>query len=257
MIAVNTLRAEPHYRRASFDAGLKKVGYTLASGGKPKSRKDLFICWNLHGHNERLRDEWEADGGTVLVCENGYLSKIHKGTYAISTHAHNGAGWFPIGAEDRFTPLGFELKPMRDGGDEILVRAQRGIGSRLMASPPQWAERAVQTLRKTQPLPVRLVPHPGNHLPVVPIDQDVKRAAMLVTWATAMGVRALVEGIHVQYHAPHWICGMAGQRGYYGNQRLTDQERTTVLHKMSHGQWAPDEIATGEPFARILAQMPC
>lgn len=257
MIAINTIRREPWYRRAAFEAGLERLGYQQVTAGKPRSRKDLLVLWNLHGGNETLARDWETNGGTVLVCENGYLSKIHKGTYAISVHGHNGSGWFPVLDEDRFTPLGFELKPQRAGGDEILVREQRGIGSRLMASPPCWADRTLLALRKSQPLPVRMIKHPKNDPPVVPIEQDVARAAMLVTWASAMGVRALVEGVHVQYHAPHWVCGMPGQRGFSGTQRLSDDERVQVLHKMSHGQWSPDEISTGEPFARILAALLC
>jgi hypothetical protein len=60
-------------------------------------------------------------------------------------------------------------------------------------------------------------------------------------WSSGSGVRALVEGIPVRYFAPHWIC-----EGWRGN-------RVEALQRMAHGQWGFEEIATGEPFARMAA----
>lgn len=238
MRAVLRIRKEPYYRRRAFEQGLQHVGFKIVDKLTPTEPSDWLILWNKKaGAEEKEADEWERRGGTVIVAENGYLSKIDKTYYAISVHGHNGSGWFPVGNEDRFSLLGFDVKPWRTGGAEMLVRAQRGIGSALMASPPMWAEKMVAKLKVRQNLPVRLISHPGNFAPKVSVEQNLKNASILHIWCSAMGVRALVEGVQVTYHAPHWVC--AGTR-------------EEALQRMAWGQWHFDEIATGLPFARII-----
>jgi len=240
--AVVTIRKEPAYRREAIESGLKRLGYTIThKPSVPKSRDDLLVLWNLKaGLEETQARQWEQRGGTVIVMENGYLQKVDKSTYAVSTHGHNGAGWFPLGDEDRFTPLGFALKEMRYGDGYYLVCGQRGIGSSTMASPPRWAEKHAEKLKASgQAVKLRL--HPGNHAPKVPLLDDLKGAKHCCIWSSGSGVRALVEGVAVSHYAPHWIC-----EGWEGN-------RAQALQRMSHGQWRHEEIATGEPFARMAA----
>lgn len=237
-IAVVNIRKEPYYRRGSVEMGLKRLGYTVGSYTRPLGKDSILVLWNKkRGAEEQAADRWEAQGGIVLVMENGYLSKVDKSHYAISVHGHNGSGWFPVGTEDRFTPLGFPIKDWRKGGSEVLVRAQRGVGSVLMASPPQWAEKLVAKL-KARKVNARLILHPGNFSPKVPPVIDMRNAIEMHIWCSAMGVLALTEGIPVKHHAPHWICAGA--------------EREVALRRMAHGQWRHEEIASGEPFARIL-----
>ena len=100
-------------------------------------------------------------------------------------------------------------------------------------------------MRKDSFLP-RLPAHEARNtfmLNLGKLEKDLaalKGASLLHIWSSAMGVRALVEGIPVQHHAPHWICG------------LGHQTREDKLRFMACGQWHHEEIATGEPFARIL-----
>lgn len=260
MRALIRIRKEPHYRRSAFEQGLKRVGFTLVDRlERPNGPEDWACFWNRKkGADERDADAWEAAGGTVIVAENGYLQKTDKTTYAISVHGHNGSGWSPIGPEDRFTKLGFEIKPWRDAlfRGEIVIRAQRGVGSTLMASPSLWAEKTLMKVRDWvgSSMPARIIQHPGNYPPKVPVEKDLARAAMFVTWCSAMGVRALIEGIPVFYAAPHWICEGAGAPWKeFAVCRRSDEARLLALHRMSHSQWHFDEIATGEPFARIIA----
>jgi hypothetical protein len=241
------IRKEPFYRRAAFETGLKKLGYTLSSLTQPKDKRDLLVLWNLKaGAEESMARLWEQRGGTVIVAENAYLQKVDKSIYAISTHGHNGSGWFPVGDEDRFTPLGFPIKPWpdsaaEDSDDRYLVCAQRSIGSREMASPPQWAEKKVAELVR-KGWKARLRPHPGNSAPKIPIERDLTGIDVCWIWSSGAGVRVLVEGVRVHHAAPHWICADWYKTG-----------RENVLNHMAHGQWRHEEIATGEPFARMAA----
>lgn len=242
--AILNIRKEPYYRRVAFESMLKKYGYTIETGGQPKSREDLMVMWNRkRGLDDDRASVWEEQGGTVLVVENGYLQRVDKTYYAISVHGHNGSGWFPVGGEDRFSKLGFELQSPKGKTDKsyVLVCGQRGIGSPTMASPHMWAERHCMALEATRQR-IKLRSHPGNFAPKVPLELDLAGAHRCDIWSSGAGVRALVEGVMVKHHAPHWICE-------------GEHQRELLLHRMSHGQWHHEEIATGEPLARILGQL--
>lgn len=248
-IAVLCIRPEPFYRRSAFTDGLKRLGYTIIHRqnpdprDRPKSRDDLIVIWNKkRGHDEMMAHQWEKLGGTVIIAENGYLQQTDKTYYALATHGHNGSGWSPVGADDRFGKLGFAIKPPRDGGEYILVRDQRGIGSALMAGPPGWGQKMVEVLKRHAPFPVRLMAHPGDKGKLEKDLAAMAGARSVVIWSSAIGVRALVEGIPVQHFAPHWIC------------ETWAKDREAALQRMAHAQWHFDEIATGEPFARMKAE---
>jgi hypothetical protein len=237
-IVVLNIRREPFYRRAAFESGFKRLGYTIVDGpARPRSIHDILCSWNRkQGADEQAADEWERRGGTVIIVENGYLAKEDKTYYAISVHGHCGSGWSGFVDGDRFSALGFEIAPWRTDGTEVVIRAQRGIGSKLMASPPRWAENLANKIGG------RVVPHPGDKNKFAIDEANLKNAKELHIWSSAMGVRALVRGIPVHHHAPHWIC--AGYRA---------EGREVVLQRMAAGQWHFDEVATGEPFARMKA----
>jgi hypothetical protein len=241
MRAVLRIRKEPAYRRAAFEQGLKRVGFVLDDKlARPSGPEDWLVLWNRQNDGERDADLWEQHGGTVIVAENGYLQKVDKTYYAIAVHGHNGSGWHPVGDEDRFGLLGFELKPWRSDnhpGYELVI-AQRGIGSHVMRSPPQWAEMKARKLRGHN---VIVRPHPGNFAPKVPLVDVLRGAAACHIWSSAAGVMALVEGVPVYHSAPHWIGDGAGPF-----------TREIVLNRVAHAQWHHEEIAQGTPFARVI-----
>ncbi len=201
-----------------------------------------MCLWNRQGPAEVEADAWEKAGGTVIVCENAYLQKVDKSMYAISVHGHCGSGWFPVGDEDRFTALGFPVKEWRSDNHPgyELVLGQRGIGSRTMKSPPGWGEKETKRWQ-AKGRAVKFRPHPGNFAPKVPLVNDLAGAAACHIWSSAGGIMAIVEGVPTYHHAPHWIGA--------GNGPFSQR---AVLHRMSHAQWHHEEIATGEPFARII-----
>ena len=258
MKAAVHIREEPSYRSDAFRAGLVKVGYKLApyfQRGVPSDPDDLLVLWNIHRDTEGPAAEWEAQGGTVLVCENGYIGKdeIGRQLYAISTHGHNGAGWFPVGDGSRFAALGLQLEPWTtDEAGHILVCGQRGVGSREMASPPNWHTNAAARLRYSgREVRVRL--HPGNKAPPpgTPTLTDALRgASACAIWSSSSGIKALLAGVPVLYDAPYWICSGAACRLDQHPVR-DDAARLEALQRMAWGQWRVAEIEAGEPFARM------
>ncbi len=242
MRALCLIRREPYYRAEAFRQGLQRVGFKLVDKLVPEGPEDWAILWNRQGANEILADQFEARGGTVIVCENGYLARVDKSHYAISVHGHCGSGWFPHDpTEDRFSKLGFVLKPWRGREGSVLICAQRGVGSRTMKSPPGWAEKQLAFWKHVKGTTARIRPHPGQFAPKVPLVDDLRGVACCSIWSSAAGVQALVEGVPVVHHAPHWICAGAGEAN-----------RVEILNRMAHGQWHFDEIASGLPFARLI-----
>lgn len=256
--ALITLRDTPHYRREAFEAGFKALGYTLVKRLDDPKPQDVLCVWNLCGSNEKLADAFKARGAQVIVCENSYISPPGQQMYAISLGAHNGAGRFPAGDGSRWRALGVPLKPWRTDGKHILVCGQRGIGSRLMASPHGWHQKIAAKLQTMTRRPIVVRPHPGAHGRGRPLADDLRNAWAVVIWSSACGVQALVEGIPVFRAAPHWICAGADMPvdaalgSWLERPRCSDELRLQALEHMAWGQYHYQEIASGEPLRRIL-----
>lgn len=253
MKAVCRIRTQPHYRRDAFVTGLAKAGYLVVERARPTSPADLLVLWNRMGQDERDAAEWERDGGTVIVCENGYMGKDADGhqLYAISMHGHNGSGWFPVGEGDRFEALGIKLQPWRSNPDgHLLLCAQRGIGSALMASPRRWDVDTAARVRAMGFKHVKTRQHPGRVPPTTTLEQDLVGARACVIWSSASGVRALQLGVPVVYTAPHWVAAGAAARGLDGLNKLVqdDEARLATLRFVAWGQRSIAEIESGEPF---------
>jgi hypothetical protein len=267
MNAYCLVRAAPVYRRDAFLAGLKAAGLNVCSRipDRGLGRDDLLVIWNRYADNDLLARRFEANGGRVVVAENGYLGYLGRShrphdpsgrrMYALALGDHNGRGRVPSGS-GRFHELAIEVKAWRDQGSKILVCAQRGIGSPGRASPPGWAEQVAKEIRRARNVPVVVRPHPGDADPKVSLEEDLAGAAACIVWASGAGVKALVEGVPVFYACPWWICS-AGARTYAGPMSLdfpmrNDLQRAAALERMAWAQWTCDEIASGEPFRRLL-----
>lgn len=256
--AVLLLKPSPHYRRDAFEAGLKRIGYTVVRSIDNPGPDDLLVSWNLFGPTEKLAESYRRHGAKVIVTENGYMTPPGRpGMYALSLDGHCGAGRFPsVEGSTRWADLGIPCKPWRSGGKYILVCGQRSIGSREMASPPCWHQKVAERLQRVTKLPIRVRPHPGRVGAGRPLDEDLKGAHAVVVWSSACGVKALTEGIPVHYAAPHWICSEAAtslsRTEDIETQCIDDEARMRALSRMADGQWTYEEIATGEPLQGVI-----
>lgn len=259
MIAICNIKPKPEYRRDAFEAGMRALGYDIVKDGGPKSKQDLLVIWNRQGGEEIQANAWEHLGGTVLVCENGYMGKDAAGIqfYAIAVHGHNGSGWFPVAGDDRFSAVAAPLAPWAGTDGHVLVCGQRGIGSKQMASPPGWEDRTALQIKRMGVKDVRIRRHPGRLPPATTLDADLEGASLCVIWSSASGVRALVRGVPVVFDAPHWICAGAAGKGlkWVHEPPRDDDTRLAALRRMAHAQWSVEEIGAGEPFKRILANL--
>lgn len=257
------IKPTPHYRRDAFEAGFKRLGFDIAHSNHNPRPGDAVCLWNLTGGMEKEAERFRKAGAAVVVCENAYLTPAGvPQMYAISRDGHCGAGRFPAdpAARSRWDELGAKLQPWRKEGDHILVVAQRGIGSREMASPHGWAEKTAAKIQTVTRRPVRIRQHPGNKMNarLTPLADDFRDAWAVVTWSSSTGVHALVAGIPVFYAAPHWICSGAALpfnrfAMFVESPMCDDSAREKAMVRMAQGQFHYREIAEGWPLQGVLS----
>jgi hypothetical protein len=251
------IRPAPHYRSEAFIAGLKAAGYEVTTQLRDPRPGDVLVGWNRYGTMEDAAGKFERAGGRVLIVENGYIGKDHLGRqlYAIAEGQHNGAGrWVHRTDTRRFHELDNPPLPWRRSGSHILVTAQRGIGSRTMASPHRWAEDVANRLRTRTKREVRIRQHPEDRSNPsrTPLEEDLQGAHAVVTWASGAAVRAIIAVIPVFYEAPHWILEGAARKGIDDIENPWTGDRTPHLERMAWAQWSVEEIASGVPFRLLL-----
>jgi len=224
MRALLNLRYTLPERRAAFESGLKRIG-----------DPEVFCTWNRIGAADRTAKEYEARGLPVIVAENAAWGNDFAGKrwYSMALGMHNTAGRFPLGGSERFDRLGVDLAAWRTGGERVVL-PQRGIGPVGVAMPRDWPNNQVGRIRR----------HPGTSA-CIPLEQDLSNAGEVVTWGSGAAIKALMWGIRIESHMPNWI----------GAQDNTDSGRLSMFRRLAWAQWTIDEIASGEPFERLLKCM--
>ena len=76
----------------------------------------------------------------------------------------------------------------------------------------------------------------------MPLADDLKQCGKVVTWGSGAAIQALMMGIPVISEMPDWI----------GKQDNTEAGRLDMLRRLAWAQWRLPEIASGEPFVRLL-----
>lgn len=249
--ALCLIRDLPHYRRDAFVTGLAAAGFEVKQGFFQPSPGDVVVMWNRYGGNDEIGSRFEAAGAHVLVAENGYLptrDEHGRQLYAVSRDQHHHGGVTRRASVPFAVPW---RKPTETG--HILVCGQRGIGSKVMASPPGWDEGTAYKLRKITGREVRIRKHPGNQPPPVALEHDLAGCHAVVIWSSNAGIGALLAGVPVFYAAPRWIAEAAAlplQGADIEAPFLGD--RTAGLLNAAANSWSVSEIERGEPFRHLL-----
>ncbi len=250
-------------RHGIIERGFEAAGWRVVRGaGMPRALEDVLVTWTVHrGHKENTARAFEAAGGRVVVCEEAYLRVVNGEKHiALALHDHNGAGRWFVGGPERWESFGIELKPWRRHGRHILVREQRGIGSRRMASPPLWHDGVTARLKASSERPILFRAHPKSRMyPEAAAKQPSLEAALadchaVVTWASGIAAQALVRGVPVFYEAPALVCAGSCERGIARIERPRRPDRLPALERLAWAQWSLSEIARGLPFRYLLAR---
>lgn len=253
--AMNMLRPSLHYRKESFNAGLRNAGFEVFDSVFDPRPGDLLLVWNLYGGFYEQAQFFKSRGAHVVVAENGWLGKNWRDGewFSLCLDHHVGAGRWVHGGPDRWDAMAVELLPWRSGKGDVLVLGQRGIGEHGYASPNNWAERTRARLGCG-----RIRPHPGNIKPTdntKSIEQDLEGVTDVVTWASGAALKALMLGVPVWCDLPQWIgAGACHHVANFerGKGKRDDAARLEVFRRLAWAMWTLDEIRTGEPFRRLL-----
>lgn len=268
--AVCMVRDAPHYRRDAICAGLRAAGFQVTSSILRPVPGDCVVVWNRYGPYDAEAKKFEAAGAAVIVVENGYLGH-HEDEYrklftpdgdqiyAMALWHHNGGGNWWVGAPGRWREQGIHVKPWRTDGKHVLVLPQRGIGPPGVAMPNGWENRALTRLKKMTQRPVRVRSHPGNSPTQKPLEDDLRGAWCVVLWASGGGLKAICAGVSVFYDFPKWIGAPASWPFSDDNLDVVeapfmyDKAREEMLDRLAWAQWTVPEIATGEPFRKLMS----
>lgn len=268
MRAFLMVRDAPWYRRDAFEKGLRAAGYDVLRQPDKARPGDVLVQWNRYSTNHAQAEAFERAGGTVIVCENGYIGKngvspkfdVHPrgpradSYYAIGLGYHNDHTRVLPGGPSRWESMGIELKPWRTAGEHILVCPNRSFGVADRVMHPDWAQRCAERLRKATRRPVRVRGHPGNDAPQRPLSEDLRGAWACVVWSSTCAVHALAEGIPAYIEAPYQILKGASATGPVDAPECPD--RLPHFERLAWAQWQLQEIESGAPF-RLLATAGC
>lgn len=269
MRAFSLIRRDPHYRHEAFLKGLAAAGYEVHDRAPDRGRPGDVLCiWNKYHSIEQIAERFEAEGGTVVVAENGFLSRgggtpkfdVHESVtpgsyYSLAVGGYNGSGRWFVGGRERFDALEIELKPWAAPGGHLLICPNRGFGSRVMCPPQNWGQNKVQQWRSYAG-EVRVREHPGNKRPGRELREDLIGCSAISIWASSAGVHALVAGVPVYCDAPKWVCKGATVEmvGCLPHERREawDRARLDAMIGLAWHQWTVNEVMSGEPFDHLL-----
>jgi hypothetical protein len=238
------LHSSSYYRKHVYRTGLEACGYTVIEKHDHRPKKDdVLLIWNRSKNREAIAKRYDEAGAKVFVTENGYVGD----TKALAVGHHSGAGQWYVGPEDRWTPLGIELKPWREKGEEILIVPQRSIGEPGVAMPKGWEDRIVPQLRKTTDRPIRIRKHPGKDRLAKPIEDDFNNVWAVVTWASGGAIKAIIAGIPVFHQLEKWI-GAPAATTVMDIEKPWVGDRMPMLKRLAWAQWTWDELRSGEAF---------
>lgn len=247
MRALCLIREQPHYRHHAFMRGLKAAGYNTVGTLPDPKKGDVLVIWNRYGGFDEMARQFERAGATVIVAENGYLGVDFNGKrwYALAKTHHNGAGLWNVGGPERWDSLGVDIKPYREGGSEVVILPQRGIGPEGVAMPPHWLDKVKEQ--------GRVRPHPGMNK-CVPLEDDLKDAKAVITWGSGAALKALLLGIPVFYAMRGWIgAGGATKLELANFTEPQRPERLAMFRRLAWAMWTVEEIESGEAFKWLLS----
>lgn len=235
------LPCRPEYPHGAIRGGLLKAGHQLVD---MPDKADALITWSpwIGTTRRALQRQFEGSGRPVVVAENGWINPIRdEPYYQVALGGWNGTGHFPIGDGSRWSSWGVDLAPWVERPvRRALVIGQRGHPSDDRTCIPGW-HKSVNV-----DCPHAMRRDPGASWPLA---EDFKAASHVHVWTSSAASHAIIAGLPVVQHGPNlMIDALASRPG----EDIVRPERLPVLERLAWAQWSGEELATGEPFARLL-----
>lgn len=242
-----------NHKNELFLEGLRAAGLKVRDGlpmGNIQAG-DVLIAWNRKEVFEKTIAKFEANGGRVIIAENGFIGRDDEGNRLLSMafSRHHGLGIWPIGEEKRHLKQNIIIEDWRPAGKEIVILGQRGIGETSVKH--DWALSAYQFLRHKYKMPIRIRQHPAKDKSR-PIEDDLQNAYAVITFSSSAAIKAIAAGVPAFYCLKGWIGKDAAVFGMDSMLEPYRGCREMMFHKIGWHQWTQKEIATGEAFRALL-----
>lgn len=256
---------------AATRIGLDRLG---ASHASHDWNADVAIIWSTvwagrMQPNHRVWHEFRNSDRPVVVLEVGMLRRGL--TWKVGVNG-TGMGCYNDQMLDpnRAKNLKLELDPWHQG-DAVVIACQRHDSEQWHGQPnlSQWLQDTVQLVRAQTSRPIIVRPHPRQRC-LIPAGCDADRpmkkpgtyddydldrllanAWCVINWNSGVSPIAAMRGVPV-YVGPSSLAAPVGNLEWNNIERPLRPERDHWLHTLAHTEWLLDEIATGQPIARLL-----
>lgn len=231
------------YPWREINAGLEACRFAVESLSSPDAC-DVLATWSpwKGSIRHRLANHFGEANKKVIVIENGFLSPINgQPYYQVALDGWNGTGTFPAGDGSRWASWGLEPTPWVERPERALVVGQRGHPDDDRTSKPGWH----CIVGVNDPLAIRRDRDCRR-----PLSDDLDQVDRCHVWTSNAASNAIMAGVPVVQHGPNLMVSELASRP---GEPLRRPDRLPVLERLAWGQWNLDELASGEPFARLLA----
>lgn len=267
-IHVNNIADHQREHGAAMKAGLERHGVQVQlaqSGYLARDVVDFSVIWGFR------QKAIIASALHVLVMERGYLPDRFVWT-SLGWDGLNGRARFPEPQDDgqRFDKFfGQHLKPWRSDGDYALLIGQvDGDVATQNVNLPRWYRATAERLAVLGHT-VRYRPHPftlrtrggdarGECPPDAkystrPLDEDLARAALCVTWNSNTAVDAVLAGVPTVTMDEGSMAWAVSSHDVAAE--LVRPDRHDWCRRLSWCQWTLAEISDGTAWAVVREAM--
>lgn len=189
--------------------------------------------WESLRAARRTGDRW-------IYGDRGYF---HRGTfYRVTANAfqHDGCG-------ERMRDPGVTIEPWRTGGRHVLVCPPDDAIAALMGfDADAWLCDVMRRLEANTDRPIKV--RPRDHEQIRPLQDDLRDAWALVTWASNAAVEALLAGVPV-FCTGDCAASVMGRSDPIGIEYPSyPDDRYEWAATLAANQWTLDEIRRGEAW---------
>jgi hypothetical protein len=209
--------------------------------------------------------EWcKAEGISVIVHDLGYLNRADRdgqpGYYQLGL---DDIGWVPeeSPSPDRFESLDFDLEPLKEGGQGVLVLGQMPGDSQHRLDEDELAAWYRMKVAEVARGPERVIwrPHPRSadmpapdpswdvDVPPAPLEESIRGARVVVTFNSTAGLEAIRQGVPV-------VCSGKAHYAAIAAPGPDGDLRRSYLERLAWAQWTLDEFRDGTAIDFVMKQ---
>lgn len=257
----------------AFERGVKSLGHEISTGND-----GIPVIWSVlwsgrMAGNKIIYERAKKQGMPVVIIEVGNL--FRNRTWRLSLDNINGHGVFANDFDldqNRPQKLGVKLGPIKNNRrPEILIAAQHQKSLQWQGMPAMnlWVEQTVKEIRKYSDRKILIRPHPRSpfsiNLPNTQMllpkmvkgsydDFDIDyNYHCIVNHNSGPAVQGALHGTPVICHSSSLASKLSKNLPDIENITLPDREQWFL--ELTHTEWTPEEISTGQPLARLLTKI--